>query len=87
MIEIQLNWAISIYLSVAIFLVLTLWIFYNYGTEEDYQEIDQLTQCTFCGHMFFNYRNTDIISCPLCKSYLSSNTRDDKNAEKNKKSS
>lgn len=76
MIEIEFHWAIAIFLSIAIALVLGLWIFYNYDTDEKSLsgQTEHLNRCPYCGHMFFNYKNLDILVCPLCKSYLDSET-------------
>lgn len=71
MIEIYFNWALAIYLSIVLFLVLIRWIFYNCHEEQMFQKSEHLIQCTFCGHLFFNYQESEILSCPLCKSYIS----------------
>lgn len=72
MIEVYFNWAAAIYLSSVLFLVLIRWIFYNCHEEPLFQKSEQLLQCTFCGHIFFNYQESEILSCPLCKSYIES---------------
>lgn len=72
MFRIQLDWAIAIYVSAALLLVLLAWVFYNYLEDNNLtQPAEDLVQCEFCGHLFFNLRHTDILSCPLCHSYVS----------------
>ncbi len=76
MIEISVSWAVAVFLSVPITLVLGVWIFYNCRDEEPTDNTEFLTRCQYCGHMFFNYRRSEIIVCPLCKSYLSADLTD-----------
>lgn len=70
MIDISISWAVCIYVTSVLCLVFILWIFYNYQEEQDSQQTAYLLQCTFCGHLFFNYKNADILTCPLCRSYI-----------------
>ncbi|MBP9854260.1 MAG: hypothetical protein KBD53_05295 [Candidatus Omnitrophica bacterium] len=83
MITITLNWAVAAYISLAMLLVLSLWIFYNYHDKTISQKSDQLVQCLFCGHLFFNYLDSEILSCPLCKSYIDPKKDQRKQRKKN----
>lgn len=77
MIRIQLDWAITLYVSAALLLVLILWISYNYLEDKNLSySADELLQCEFCGHLFFNHLQTDILTCPLCRSYISASGKD-----------
>lgn len=73
MIKIDLNWAISIYLSLALLLVFLLWIFYTYKRSESLGLIEYLQQCPLCTHIFYSYKTTPIQQCPQCKSYIDIN--------------
>lgn len=77
MIRIQLDWAIALYISAALLLVLILWISYNYLEDNNLsQSAEELIQCEFCGHLFFNHLQADILICPLCRSYISAEGRE-----------
>ena len=85
MIKIDFTSAISVYLSLSIFLVFILWIFYNHRRNGILNETKYLQQCPYCAYMFFNYasekpakiQNTQEsgdqsrpMTCPRCKSYI-----------------
>ena len=71
MIKIGLINAVAIYCSISILLVFALWVFYNYNKEPAASDDSlYLEQCNFCTHIFFNYLNKEIVTCPLCKSYV-----------------
>jgi hypothetical protein len=59
MIKISFSSAISIYLSVSIFLVFALWVFYNYYRSGISNETKYLQQCPYCTYLFFNYQSED----------------------------
>jgi len=75
MIKIEITLAEALFLSVSIFLVIIVWIFYNYNKKEKniINDAMNLEQCRFCAHVFFNYLDNDIVICPLCKSYIETN--------------
>ncbi len=71
MITLNLSWAIGIYISFVLILVLSMWIFYNCSREEEpFQKSEFLVHCPYCTHLFFEYLDSDHLICPLCRSYL-----------------
>jgi len=82
MITIELDTAIAVYNCFAVFLVLTVWVFYNYKKNTDIGSDQQhLQQCSFCMHVFFNYQNKEIIVCPLCKSFIHADKKREERGE------
>ena len=72
MIKINLNLAITVFLSVSLSLVFIRWILYTF-TKSTEKESDQkhLFQCPYCTAVFFSYdMNNKIHICPKCKSYV-----------------
>ena len=71
MIKVSWDWAIAGYCSFSIFLVIVIWIFYNY---KKHLELNvnggKLLQCNFCMHVFYYHREAPIMTCPLCKSLI-----------------
>jgi hypothetical protein len=76
MIRIEITFAVALYISLSIFLVIILWIFYNCTKKEQtlMSDATHLEQCRYCAHVFFNYLDKEIVVCPLCKSYIETNT-------------
>ncbi|OGX08195.1 MAG: hypothetical protein A2Y03_03100 [Omnitrophica WOR_2 bacterium GWF2_38_59] len=72
MIKIDINIAISVFLSLSILLVFTVWLFYNYKRSSILSEINELEQCPYCAHIFPKDKDSELKNCPQCKSYLSS---------------
>lgn len=85
MIKIDFTSAISGYLCFSIFLVFTLWIFYNYQRNGALDETKDLHQCPYCAYIFFDHspeklakmQNTNeegagskSLTCPRCKSFI-----------------
>lgn len=56
MLRITFSSAIAVYLCFSIFLVLILWIFYNYRRSGILNETKYLQQCPYCTYLFFDYR-------------------------------
>ena len=71
MIKIDINIAISTFLSLSILLVFVLWLFYNYRRDSLVSELTELKQCPYCAHVFPKDTNSELENCPQCKSYLS----------------
>ncbi len=70
MIRINIVFAIAAYLCFFIFFVFVLWIFYNYREQNIFSESEHIQQCSYCTHVFFNYTDSDVQTCPRCKSYV-----------------
>ncbi len=72
MITLDFFWAIAIYLSFVIALVVGHWIFYN-CSRRDPKDIfsagEYLQQCPYCLYLFFDYAEENLKICPRCRSY------------------
>ena len=70
------NVIIALSISLALAIVLGVWIFYTkrkdmeVGTSQDYP---YLKQCSFCTYLFVDYLKRDHVRCPRCGSYLGNN--------------
>ena len=83
MIEIDIYTIISISFLILLLLVFSQWIFYNRSEDKDLEEFSTVHQCPFCTHVFQSVEKEDIVTCPNCKSLLSSDNRK-KNAKAKK---
>ncbi len=73
MIQLTINTAVAIYVSFFIFLVFSLWLFYDYNEKIGIYDVKFLRQCPFCTYLFFYYNNKgkdETILCPRCKSHF-----------------
>ena len=75
MIKIDINSAITIYLSVTIVIVMCLWIFYNFQKQEPVDTSKALKQCPYCTYIFFIYTKKNFLLCPRCKSVIIDESR------------
>jgi uncharacterized paraquat-inducible protein A len=85
MIKINFSLAIAVFLSLSLFLVFILWIFYNFRRTYIGNETKYLQQCPYCTYIFFQYGpgqpgkepgGDQMIACPRCQSYLKTQTKD-----------
>ncbi|MCX8081926.1 MAG: hypothetical protein N3D17_00765 [bacterium] len=67
MIKIEINLAVSIYLTVSIFILL-LWILFEYrkDNKEKARRYDTLWQCPICFYTYIDSRSENISRCPKC---------------------
>lgn len=70
MLSIDFMWAISVFISGAICIVYFPWVIYTYIEKKAGQDTAHLIQCIYCNHIFFNYKQAEMVTCPLCKAYL-----------------
>jgi len=71
MIKIEFHSAVTIYLIIAISLVFGLWIFYNYKKDiKITSQSEDMHQCPYCTHIFFDSSEEDYRTCPKCRSYI-----------------
>ena len=72
MIRVDFLWAISVYLSLTIVLVIGHWIIYTYRKEKNILNNTKFVeQCPYCTCVFFDYADESSIKiCPQCKSYI-----------------
>jgi hypothetical protein len=70
MIKADIVSAISIYISLAIVLVLASWVFYNYDKKNIMKKMGEINQCPFCTFIFYRLTKEDISTCPRCKSLI-----------------
>ena len=78
MIRIDFFWAISIYVSLTILLVIGHWIIYTCGKERNIlNNAKFIEQCPYCTSVFFDYADEGSIKiCPRCKSYITAEHQD-----------
>ena len=71
MIKIDLCSAMAFYLFSFLFLVLGLWIFYNYPRKVKRAPDSKFAeQCPYCTYLFFDFHTAQVKICPRCKSYI-----------------
>ncbi len=80
MIRVDFSWAISVYLSLTILLVIGHWIIYTYRKERNiFNNIRFLEQCPYCTCVFFDYADESFLkTCPQCKSYITVEKKESK---------
>jgi hypothetical protein len=73
MITVEFTLFISLILSFGLLLVFVLWIRYNFfNSKEIDDQIHFFQQCPYCTHIFFDYEDRRVKTCPKCKSLLGS---------------
>lgn len=71
MIRIDLTWAISGLVTLAVLIVFIRWAFYNFnGRETPVEKEDVVEQCPYCTYVFQSDRRQTILRCPRCESLL-----------------
>ncbi len=70
MIQLTINTAVAVYISFFIFLVFSLWLFYDYNENVIIYNTKFLKQCPFCTYLFFYYNKEKTILCPRCRSHF-----------------
>ena len=70
MFPIDFMWAVSLFISIAICIVYFPWVIYTYIEKKINQDTTHLVQCSYCNHIFFNYKQAEMVTCPLCKAYV-----------------
>jgi len=71
MIKIDFELAVTVFLTIFLFLVITSWMFYNYSKERNSStDSANLMQCPYCAHVFFDYSGNELRKCPKCHSYI-----------------
>ena len=70
MVKIDFFWAIAIYLILTLCVAIGYWIFYNFNRDEiDITRSENVEQCPYCTHVFFDYSMKPMKLCPCCHSY------------------
>lgn len=70
MIKINITYAITVYLSLTIIVLISLWIFYNFKKQEPIDTSKYLYQCPYCTYIFYIYTKQKSLLCPRCKSVI-----------------
>lgn len=73
MIRLGLSDFLALYLFLIVGLILILWwrSYSGRGTAKDrFNATEFIQRCPYCGHVLLDYRELELIQCPLCKSYF-----------------
>ena len=81
MISVTLDSALALFFSFSILIVFCLWLLYNKDNSKTFEpEIESLELCPFCGYTFhWIQTETEIITCPQCKSLLTHKLKEKQN--------
>ena len=74
MIKIDFTTGITVYIIFSIGIVFSLWIFYNYRSNKELQNLNLLQQCPYCTYLFIDFFNKPVLMCPRCHSYIEQGT-------------
>ncbi len=73
MIKIELGLAIALFFVFTLSLVLAKWIFYNCNaSSKTFADRENLMQCPYCSHVFWDNAKDGIRTCPRCHSLIDS---------------
>lgn len=70
MIAINLDFAISLVISIILILVIISWFRYTIKEDRSLNQSKDVVQCPYCSYVFTDFLKQEIKICPRCESYI-----------------